>query len=67
MFTSVCHLFFRLKELEDGGIAALMDFIQGLEALMIDPQFPIPLVHKSSVTGVYASMHAFDNFISMNN
>ncbi|KAG1666329.1 Anaphase-promoting complex subunit 5 [Nymphon striatum] len=52
----------RLNELKEGGIAILMDFIQSLEILMIDPQFPIPLVHKSSITGLYLRkiMLAFD-------
>lgn len=41
----------RLRETSNGGISGLMDLIQSLEVLLVDPNHPVSVVNKSSVIG----------------
>lgn len=42
-----------LKELRDSGVASIMDFLQSLEVLLVEPQNDKAIVHKSSVLGLF--------------
>lgn len=43
----------RLQELRKQGLAGIMDYIQTLEPLLVDPAPCVPIVHKSSVLGLF--------------
>ncbi|XP_023229697.1 anaphase-promoting complex subunit 5-like isoform X1 [Centruroides sculpturatus] len=43
----------RLNELKLQGVAGIMDYIQSLESLLVDPHNQTPVVHKSSVLGLF--------------